>query len=139
MAIVKEMTDKTPSKADFYLEYDNRKITLYDAKNYVETIFMKLYPEYDIDETTVPVSNNTVEEDQPKGNGSGFFISTNVIATNSVPSSLSRFFNRTLNDDWQTNSSSAARVMDLNRHIAKNASIPLCVIINFTSNPSENI
>ena len=43
---------------------------------------MKLYPEYDIDETTIPVSNNTVEEDQPKGNGSGFFISTNVIATN---------------------------------------------------------
>lgn len=76
------LENKTPSKADFYLEYDNRKITLYDAKNYVETIFMKLYPEYDIDETTVPVSNNTVEEDQPKGNGSGFFISTNVIATN---------------------------------------------------------
>ena len=76
------LENKTPSKADFYLEYGNRKITLYDAKNYVETIFMKLYPEYDIDETTAQATNTTIEEDKPKGNGSGFFVSSNVIATN---------------------------------------------------------
>ncbi len=43
------LENKMPSKSDFYLEYHDKQIRLYDAKNYVETIFMKLYPENDIE------------------------------------------------------------------------------------------
>ena len=78
------LDNKMQSKADFYLEYHEKKITLYDTKNYVETIFMKLYPENDIDFSMVEQEKNK-EKKQPKelkGNGSGFFIGKNIIATN---------------------------------------------------------
>ena len=78
------MDNKMPSKADFYIEYHDKKITLYDTKNYVETIFMKLYPENDIDFSMVEHEKKK-EEKQPKelkGNGSGFFVGKNIIATN---------------------------------------------------------
>lgn len=78
------LENKMQSKADFYLEYHDKKIRLYDAKNYVETIFMKLYPENDIEFSMVSQD----EQEKPKeprelkGNGSGFFVGKNVIATN---------------------------------------------------------
>jgi S1-C subfamily serine protease len=57
---------------------------LYDAKNYVETIFMKLYPENDIAFSMVEAEKKE-KADEPKklkGNGSGFFVGKNIIATN---------------------------------------------------------
>lgn len=77
------LENKMPSNADFYLEYHDKQIRLYDTKNYVETIFMKLYPENDIEfsmvEQTDEKSNNPKEL---KANGSGFFVGKNIIATN---------------------------------------------------------
>jgi S1-C subfamily serine protease len=77
------LENKMPSNADFYLEYHDKQIRLYDTKNYVETTFMKLYPENDIEfsmvEQTEEKSNNPNEI---KGNGSGFFVGKNIIATN---------------------------------------------------------
>lgn len=78
------LDNKMLSKADFYLEYHDKKIRLYDAKNYVETSFMKLYPENDIEFSIVDQN----EQEKPKsskelkGNGSGFFVGKKVIATN---------------------------------------------------------
>lgn len=43
------LENKMPSTADFYLEYHDKQVRLYDTKHYVETIFMKLYPEHDIE------------------------------------------------------------------------------------------
>lgn len=79
------LENKMHSQADFYIEYHNRHIKLYDTKNFVETTFMKLYPEYDIDENYIPTQQDhpTVEEEaKPKGNGTGFFIGKNIVATN---------------------------------------------------------
>lgn len=78
------LENKMQSKSDFYLEYHDKQIRLYDAKNYVETIFMKLYPENDIEFSMV----EQAQEEKPKeakelkGNGSGFFVGKNIIATN---------------------------------------------------------
>ena len=79
------LDNKMRSKADFYVEYHNRHIKLYDTKNFVETTFMKLYPEYDIDADNILKQQElptAVEEPKPIGNGSGFFIGKNIIATN---------------------------------------------------------
>ena len=78
------MENKMLSKADFYLEYHDKKITLYDTKNYVETIFMKLYPENDIEFSveSQEKQENSNESKELKGNGSGFFVGKKVIATN---------------------------------------------------------
>lgn len=78
------LENKMLSSADFYLKYHDKKITLYDAKNYVETTFMKLYPENDIDfsiEKQV-YKEKTKNVKEPKGNGSGFFVGKNIIVTN---------------------------------------------------------
>lgn len=78
------LDNKMLSKADFYLEYHDKRITLYDTKNYVETIFMKLYPENDIEFSMVE-QVKTEKSNAPKelnGNGSGFFVGKNIIATN---------------------------------------------------------
>ena len=78
------LDNKMPSKSDFYLEYNDKKITLYDTKNYIETIFIKLYPENDIDFSIVK-QDKKEQLKQPKelkGNGSGFFVGKNIIATN---------------------------------------------------------
>lgn len=74
------LENKTKSPADFYLEYDAKYITLYDSKYYVETRFIKLYPEHDITKVTQPDDVGT--NAQVKGNGSGFFVGNKVIATN---------------------------------------------------------
>lgn len=78
------LENKMQSKADFYLEYHDKKITLYDTKNYVETIFMKLYPENDIDFSMESQDKQEKSKDSKelKGNGSGFFVGKNIIATN---------------------------------------------------------
>lgn len=78
------LENKMPSKSDFYLEYHDKQIRLYDAKNYVETIFMKLYPENDIEFSMIDqeVKNKPKEPKELKGNGSGFFVGKNIIATN---------------------------------------------------------
>lgn len=77
------LENKMLSSADFYLEYHERHMTLYDSKYYVETQFIKLYPEHDIANITTSVpSENTQKEDKVKGNGSGFFISKNIVVTN---------------------------------------------------------
>lgn len=82
------MDNKMLSNADFYLEYNARKMTLYDSRSYVETHFMKLFPAYDVDESDVSPLYPSVppaqaeKEEKPKGNGSGFFISGDVVATN---------------------------------------------------------
>ena len=78
------LENKMLSNADFYLKYHDKKITLYDSKNYVETVFMKLYPENDIDFSIVnqETPKEAKEPQELKGNGSGFFVGKNVIATN---------------------------------------------------------
>ena len=82
------LDNKTPSTADFYLEYNARRMTLYDALSYVETHFMKLYPAYDVEESDIsplyPAQPPTAPKDtvKLKGNGSGFFVSSDVLATN---------------------------------------------------------
>ncbi len=75
------LENKTSSPADFYLEYNERYITLYDSKSYVETRFMKLYPEYDITIGTDHILDSK-ETNRVKGNGSGFFVGGNIVATN---------------------------------------------------------
>jgi S1-C subfamily serine protease len=76
------------STNDLYLEYNDRKVTIYDISSLVETSFMKLFPAYDVDESDVsplyPKNPPTEKQDtiQLKGNGSGFFVSENIIATN---------------------------------------------------------
>ena len=84
------LDNKTPSTADFYLEYGTRKMTLYDSKSYVETHFMKLFPAYDVEESDVspiypqspPATTTQPSSEQVKGNGSGFFVGSDIIATN---------------------------------------------------------
>ena len=78
------LDNKMLSKADFYLQYHDKQMRLYDAKNYVETIFMKLYPENDIQFSMAePEKKEKVDEPTKlKGNGSGFFVGKNIIATN---------------------------------------------------------
>ena len=78
------MENKMLSKADFYLKYHDKRITLYDAKNYIETIFMKLYPENDIKFSVEDQNKRESKEESKelKGNGSGFFVGKNVVATN---------------------------------------------------------
>lgn len=78
------LENKMQSKADFYLEYHDKKIILYDTKNYMETIFMKLYPENDIEFSVEykDVQKKNKEPQELKGNGSGFFVGKNIIATN---------------------------------------------------------
>ena len=83
------LDNKMPSESDFYLEYHERRMTLYDSKSYVETHFMKLFPAYDVDDSdvaplypTIPPAKDEPEKEKPRGNGSGFFISSNVVATN---------------------------------------------------------
>lgn len=78
------LENKMPSKSDFYLEYHDKQIRLYDAKNYVETTFMKLYPENEIEFSVAnqDVQKKTKEPKELKGNGSGFFVGKNIIATN---------------------------------------------------------
>lgn len=77
------LENKMPSTADFYLEYHDKQIRLYDTKNYVETIFMKLYPENDIEFSMVEqVEEKSNNPKELKGNGSGFFVGKNIIATN---------------------------------------------------------
>lgn len=78
------LDNKMLSKADLYLQYHDKQMRLYDAKNYVETIFIKLYPESDIEFSMVE-SEKKEKTDEPKklkGNGSGFFVGKNIIATN---------------------------------------------------------
>lgn len=77
--------NKMPTTADFYLEHNGNYITLHDAKTGVETQFVKLYPENDLSEEDIDTDTNSSPkkgEDTPSGNGSGFFVSSNVIATN---------------------------------------------------------
>ena len=80
--------NKMLSSGDLYIEYDARKMTIYDNVAYVETHFMKLYPAYDVDESDVsplyPKNPPATTQDttKVKGNGSGFFVSSNIIATN---------------------------------------------------------
>ena len=76
------LENKMQSKSDFYLEYHDKHIRLYDAKNYVETIFMKLYPENDIEFSVVKQEEKPQAPKELKGNGSGFFVGKNIIATN---------------------------------------------------------
>ena len=76
------LENKMQSKSDFYLEYHDKQIRLYDAKNYVETVFMKLYPENDIDFSIVEQEEKSETPKELKGNGSGFFVGKNIIATN---------------------------------------------------------
>lgn len=82
------LDNKTLSTNDLYLEYNNRKVTIYDISSQVETSFMKLFPAYDVDESDVsqlyPKTPPTGKQDtvQLKGNGSGFFVGENIIATN---------------------------------------------------------
>ena len=77
--------NKMPTTADFYIEHNGNYLTLHDAKTGVETQFMKLYPENDLSENDVDSSNsenNSKDKDTPSGNGSGFFVSRNIVATN---------------------------------------------------------
>lgn len=77
--------NKMPTTADFYLEHNGNYITLHDAKTGVETQFVKLYPENDLSEEDIDTNTNSSPkkgEDTPSGNGSGFFVSRNVVATN---------------------------------------------------------
>ena len=77
--------NKMPTTADFYVEHNGNYITLHDAKTGVETQFMKLYPENDLLEGDISSDengNNSKEQDTPSGNGSGFFVSRNIVATN---------------------------------------------------------
>ncbi|MBR3647868.1 MAG: trypsin-like peptidase domain-containing protein [Paludibacteraceae bacterium] len=78
------LENKMPSTADFYLEYNNNYVTLHDAKTGVETLFMKLYPTKELMEEDIEQTNTsrTVAEPIPTGNGSGFFVGGNTIATN---------------------------------------------------------
>lgn len=77
------LENKMLSPADFYLEYHDRHMTLYDSKYYVETQFMKLYPEHDIADAGIPSSSGKQQDNNKvKGNGSGFFVGKNIIATN---------------------------------------------------------
>jgi S1-C subfamily serine protease len=78
------LDNKMLSKADFYLKYHDKRVNLYDTKDYVETIFMKLYPENDIDFSMVEQEKTEKSNTSKvlKGNGSGFFIGKNIIATN---------------------------------------------------------
>ncbi len=82
------MDNKTLLANELYIEYNDRKITIYDASSYVETHFMKLFPAYDIDESDVtalyPQTPPAASKDTVvmKGSGSGFFVGNNVLATN---------------------------------------------------------
>lgn len=80
------LENKMQSTADFYLEHNGNYATLYDAKSGVETLFMKLYPENELlnDNGDISTINDKDSTDKTslKGNGSGFFVSGNVIATN---------------------------------------------------------
>ena len=77
--------NKMHTTADFYLEHNGNYVTLHDAKTGVETQFMKLYPENEMSDDDIATSEPQIpsnEKESPSGNGSGFFISRNVIATN---------------------------------------------------------
>ena len=78
------LENKMPSNADFYLKYHDKKVTLYDTKNLVETTFIKLYPENEIEFAIEEQSKQKKSEEKKelKGNGSGFFVGKNIIATN---------------------------------------------------------
>ena len=78
------LENKMPSNADFYLKYHDKKVTLYDTKNLVETTFIKLYPENEIEFSIEEQSKQKKSEEKKelKGNGSGFFVGKNIIATN---------------------------------------------------------
>lgn len=78
---------KMLSGNDFFIMYDKRYLTLYDNYSGIETIFAKLYPEEDIDKLlsdkqTPKDKVDDLETETPKGNGSGFFVGKDVIATN---------------------------------------------------------
>ncbi len=82
------LDNKTLATNELYIEYNSRKITVYDATSHVETSFMKLFPSYDVEESDVsplyPKTPPVAEQDSLalKGNGSGFFVGENVLATN---------------------------------------------------------
>ena len=82
------LDNKTLSPSELYIEYNNRKITIYDATSCVETHFMKLFPAYDVEESDVsplyPQTPPIAKQDTATliGNGSGFFVSENILATN---------------------------------------------------------
>ena len=78
---------KMLSGNDFYVKYDKHYLTLYDSYSGVETIFAKLYPEEDVDkllseQQTQKDKADAIKTETPKGNGSGFFVGKDVIATN---------------------------------------------------------
>ncbi len=82
------LDNKMVSTNELYLEYNSRKITIYDVSSNVETHFMKLFPAYDVEESDVaplyPQSPPAASQDtvSAKASGSGFFVGSNVLATN---------------------------------------------------------
>lgn len=82
------LENKMLATSDLYIEYNARKMTVYDNTAHVETQFMKLFPAYDVDESDIsplypqgppPTAKDTATL---KGNGSGFFVSSDILATN---------------------------------------------------------
>ena len=72
---------------DFYLKFDEGSMSIYENTSNITADFLKLYPAIDenfVTEVSSPINNNASNAQQanPTGNGSGIFVSTNVIATN---------------------------------------------------------
>lgn len=80
------LDNKMLSTNDLYVDYSADKITIYDVTSHIETIFIKLYPSYEITESDIIHPNTPLPSERDtiklKGNGSGFFVGSDVVATN---------------------------------------------------------
>lgn len=77
------LENKQVSPEDFYVKYYNNSITFFDIEGHVETDFLKVYPQEDvIEDTNVASGEHSQGNKTLKGNGSGFFVSSNIVATN---------------------------------------------------------
>ena len=76
--------NKMLATADFYIEYNKKLITIHDAKTGVETQFAKLFPinEIEDEDSAQSAQKGSNTQAEPSGNGSGFFVSGNIVATN---------------------------------------------------------
>lgn len=78
------LENKQEAPIDFYVKYYTNALTIYDMEGHVETDFIKVFPQEDLDDDGTPISNTSQEQKdkQIKATGSGFFVSGNIIATN---------------------------------------------------------
>ena len=76
--------NKQETPIDFYVKYYTNALTIYDMDGHVETDFIKVFPQEDIDDEGTPTSktSNDSQDKSVKATGSGFFVGGSIIATN---------------------------------------------------------